>query len=148
MSERKSIPSPYAAVFAVACHLYNDSLLQVIADLFPDEEIHPNYRDEWIARFDRGFGFAVGKMDDDTFRRFVDGSLAAHGDFAASRFPAEDTPEAVNYAQSEVDHYKRQAAALADALAALLDLISELGVVATPDGRIERARAALQAAGR
>ena len=60
----------YAAVHAVACKLYNTPGLALAGELFPGR--HPDYIAEWAERFETGFGYAVAKMDGETFRRFVD----------------------------------------------------------------------------
>lgn len=60
----------YAAVHSVACLLYQRSPAWIAHQLFSDE--HPDYVAEWVERFTRGFGYAVSRMDENTFRRFVD----------------------------------------------------------------------------
>ena len=60
----------YAAVWMVAAKLYDTAPLKLVEELFPGR--HPSYIEEWLDRFARGLGYAVGKMDYNTFRRFAD----------------------------------------------------------------------------
>jgi len=79
----------YAAVYAVACKLYNTGAVKMAEDLFPGR--HPDYLDEWTERFMSGFARAVSHMDEETFRRFVDLALAEHGENALLYHPDEET---------------------------------------------------------
>ena len=74
----------YAAVCMVAVKLYNTSPIKLAGQLFPGR--HPSYIEEWSERFARGLEYAIGKMDDDTFRRFVD-LCDEHEVEALARFP-------------------------------------------------------------
>ena len=77
-------PLELAAVWAVAAFLYNNHPAALAEALFPNR--HPSYRDEWIKRFEQGLGGAVGKMDNDTFKRFVAKALEHYGKPAYERF--------------------------------------------------------------
>lgn len=56
------------AVWRVAAYLYNVAPAHLAEALFPNAV--PMYQDEWTERFVKGFGYAVSKMDDNTFARF------------------------------------------------------------------------------
>lgn len=72
--------TPVQVTWAVAAYEYNASPLERAKALFPDA--HPDYLTEWCDRFLRGFAFAVGKMDNNTLRRYVEQALDAHGLYA------------------------------------------------------------------
>lgn len=79
--------NPYAVCWALAAYLYNHSPDELARQLFPGR--HPDYLGEWTFRFSKGFAFAIGKMSEDTLKRFVDLALAGHGAAAAFTFPNE-----------------------------------------------------------
>jgi hypothetical protein len=77
----------YAAVHAVACLFHQNAPKELAELLMPGR--HPDYLAEWTYRFARGIGVAVGKMDEKTFRRFVDLAIERHGEHGLLRHPDE-----------------------------------------------------------
>jgi hypothetical protein len=77
----------YATVHAVSCLMYNETPEKIARSLFPEGVL--SYQMEWALRFDRGLGYAVSKMDTNTFKRFVDMAIAKYGDNATLYFPDE-----------------------------------------------------------
>jgi len=73
-----------AAVWAVAARLYAVTPDELAGNLFPGR--HPSYLAEWSNRFERGFAFAVARMDNDTFRHFVEQAVALYGKEGLERF--------------------------------------------------------------
>ena len=71
-------------VWALAAYLHNTSGVQFAQDLWPGR--HPSYQAEYATAFAEAPSRALGKLDDDSFRRFAAIVMEKHGDHARARF--------------------------------------------------------------
>lgn len=75
----------YATAYALLAYAYNRSNGHMARELFPGA--HFNYIGQWEERLAEGLPSAMGCMDQDTFRRFVDNAIRAYGSHALERYP-------------------------------------------------------------
>jgi hypothetical protein len=67
-------------LLAIALYEYNVGTMERAMDLFPKS--HPTYQLEWSERFQKGWAYAIGKMDTETRQRYLDKALEDWGEAA------------------------------------------------------------------
>jgi len=71
-------------VWCLAAYLHNTSGFQFAEDLFPGR--HPSYIAEYATMFAEAPSRAIGKLDDDNFRKLAAIAVERHGAAARARF--------------------------------------------------------------